>query len=425
MAVTNAVSTLSAMLTENYADKLLDLIPNTRVLYKSIKFQPQEQMPGNLFHQPVVLTNESGITFNADGSAFSLTDPGPLAFESGDAQVRGAITLLPTNISYAVLSRLRHGKKVFMEGLDSFVQRNIKSHSKHIELSLMYGNSSLGDTSEVTASGSSGTMTITAASWIPALWAGGEGLAFDLFQTTGAASATNANGKLIVTAVNFSTRVVSFSCAAADATDLNNLTTAFVYRRGEKTGASSFTSCVGLNTALTASGTVFNISTSAYSLWAAQSYSASSAALTFAKVQAANVLAANKGLDGKCTVLCGLGGWKDLMVEQAALRKYDGSYNKKKAENGMESIEFQGVTGPVEILPSPFVKDGEAFLIPMDMFSRIGTSDISFKVPGAGDRDLVLNLESSAGYQIRTFSDQALLPKALGQCVKITNITNS
>ena len=75
-----------------------------------------------------------------------------------------------------------------------------------------------------------------------------------------------------------------------------------------------------------------------------------------------------------------------MLNDQAALRKYDGSYSRNKAENGSESLVFFSQNGEIEIVPSIYVKEGYAYILYAEDWARVGSSDVTFQRPGADGR---------------------------------------
>jgi len=108
----------------------------------------------------------------------------------------------------------------------------------------------------------------------------------------------------------------------------------------------------------------------------------------------------------------------------AAARKHDDSYKKTKGENGFESICFFGVNGEIEVVPSIYVKEGEAFACPLKRFKRIGSSDITMRMPGQSEDQLVLQMPSNAGYEMRLFYDGNLFCERPAWNCKLSNIVN-
>ena len=70
------------------------------------------------------------------------------------------------------------------------------------------------------------------------------------------------------------------------------------------------------------------------------------------------------------------------------------------------------------------MKEGYAYVLCLYEFSRIGSTDVTFKLPGQNDK-FFRELENSAGYEIRCYTDQALFCFAPGKSVLIKNIVNS
>lgn len=54
------IGTLNGFFKETYASKLEELIPDGVKILNKIKFMSKDKMPGNLFHQPVILGMEHG-----------------------------------------------------------------------------------------------------------------------------------------------------------------------------------------------------------------------------------------------------------------------------------------------------------------------------------------------------------------------------
>lgn len=131
-----------------------------------------------------------------------------------------------------------------------------------------------------------------------------------------------------------------------------------------------------------------------------------------------------KGLDEKVTVFCCPASFADLNTDLAALRRIDDKYKSNKGENGFESITFYGVNGEIEVVPSIYVKEGEAFCVPLSKLKRIGSTDVTMRMPGQSEDQLVLQLPSNAGYEMRLFYDGTLFCERPAWTCKITSIVN-
>lgn len=413
---------LTSAFTEQYAAKLTLLTPQLARLKEKIPFAADEKV-ANLYHQPVTLTRSHGVVFNSDGSAFAIGSDVPIAAKYEDAQIRGSEMCVVENIAYSVFTRSKGGVKQYIKVLDHFIERNLEAALYHIELSILYGQTSMAATSEVTASGTSGTFTVTAATWAPGMWFGTEGMPLDVFLTVGAASPTNSNAAIYVTAVDESTRIVSFSCSSSDAAALDALTTSFIFRRGANNGSNSFDEFAGLDKIISNTGTLFNISAATYSLWKGTSHSCSSGPLTMGKIQQGLAKVANKGLMEKVLLVLSPASWANVMTDLAALRVIDSSYSDAKVKNGSTTITFYGQTGEIEFMPHPMCKEGEAFAFPLRHFKRIGSTDVTYELPGLSGQ-ILFQLPGNAGVQFRSYTDQALFTDRVASCVKFTNIVN-
>lgn len=405
MAANNTFQSLNGLFKEVYADKLENLIPDGVKLYKMISFASKNKQPGNLYHQPVILGHEHGVTFAAsDDDAFALN--APVAGQIRDAQVRGNPVVLRSVLGYVAASRaVQGGAQSFMDATKFLVANMLRSMTKKLEIELLYGQVGYG----VVGSVAGLVLTISAAEWASGIWSGSEQMPIDIYSADGLTLRVSTS----VTSVDLDNRQITVAAATGVvATDV-------IWHKGAK--GNEF---AGVHAILTNTGTLFNISASAYSLWKGNTYSAGSASLSLAKIERAIALAVAKGLDSDVTVLVSPKTWADLLVEQAALRKYDSSFSSAQLENGAKSIKFYGQNGAVTIEPTIYCKEGYAYILAMDEFMRVGSTDVTFKRP-AMEGEFFRELESNAGYELRAYTDQALFCSAPGKCVIIQGIVNT
>jgi len=398
--------TLNGLFKEAYADKLENLIPEGLKLYKMIDFLPKDKQPGNLYHQPVILGHEHGVTFaSSDDDAFNLN--APVAGQIKDAQVRGNPVVLRSVLGYTAASRAAQGgAKAFMDATKFLVANMLRSITKKLEIELIYGQMGYGAVASVAGS----VITIATAEFAPGIWAGAENMPIEIRDSTGA----TLRGSASVTAVSLSARTVSVDLMPAGvvAGDV-------IWHKGAY--GNEF---AGVHYILSNASTLFNISASAYSLWAGNSYSAGSASLSLSKIEHAIALAVAKGLDSDVKVMVNPKTWADLLSEQTALRRFDSSYKPESADSGSKSIKFYGQNGMIEIEPSIYVKEGYSYIIDPKDYARVGSTDVTFKRPGM-EGNFFRELENSAGVELRCFSDMALFCQAPGRGVIITAIVNA
>ena len=407
MAANNTFSgSLNAMFKENYADKIEDLIPDGVKLLNLVKFMPKDKQPGNLYHQPVILGLEHGVTFaSSDEDAFNLNSP--VAGVIKDAQVRGYPLVLRSVLGYTAASRAAQGgKQAFMDATKYLVSNMLRSVTKKLEIEMLYGQMGYG----VVASNASTVVTIQTAEWAPGIWAGAEGMPIEIRDSAGTVS----KGEFKITAVDMDARTITL--------DANPGTLAsgdVIWHKGAY--GNEF---AGVHKILTNTGTLFNISAAQYNLFKGNVYGAGSAALSFNKLNLAAARGVEKGQDGKLLAFVNPRAWSNMMNDQAALRRYDGSYSKEKAEVGAKSILFHSQNGEIEIHPSIYVKEGYSFLLNLEDWMRVGSQDVSFKRPGQGE-EFFRDLENSAGYELRLYTDQAVFCMAPGRSTLINAIVNA
>jgi hypothetical protein len=348
-----------------------------------------------------------GVTFaGSDQDAFNLNPP--IAGVIKDAQVRGNPVVLRSLIGYTAVSRAAQGgNKAFMDATKFVVANMLRSLSKKLEIEMFYGQ--IGYATVASVSGN--VVTVTTSEWAPGIWAGAEGMPIEFRDTTGATS----RGITKVSAVSMTNQ--TFTCLAVPGTVV---ATDVVWHEGAF--GNEFP---GIHQILSiSSGTLFNINVASYNLFTGNVYSAGSGALSFSKLNLAAARAVEKGLDGKLLAMVNPRAWANMLADQAALRKYDSSYSPAEAKNGSRSILFYSQNGELEIEPSIYVKQGYAYMLYLEDWSRIGSTDLTFKLPGSNE-EFFRQTENSAALELRLFSDQALFCASPGKNVLINSIVNA
>lgn len=412
MAANNTASTINAWLKEVYADNINDLIPEGIKLLKDVKFSEADKI-GDKFVMPVTLSHEFG--FSVGSGAFTLNNA--IAASYAEAQVQGTNLLLRTQVAYDAMARASSSKAAFMKWSEQVVGNMTASFSKRLEILHFYGGTSIGQVSSVDTSPD--IIVLTQASWATGIWAGSEGMTIDAYDALTGGSVQNTGATpMTISAVNLSTRTITVDDNAGVAQN------DYIFFGAAQT-AFYGNELNGIDKIVTNSSSLYNISAATYALWAGNSYSAGSAQLTFKKIQHAISLGVGKGLDEKVNLYCSPATYADLNTDLAAFRSADQSYRVRKGENGYESICFYSVNGEIEIVPSIYVKEGEAFLVPLSRLKRIGSSDVTMRMPGSSSEDLVLQQPSNAGYEMRLFYDGNLFCEKPGFLCKITGIVNN
>jgi hypothetical protein len=411
MAGENTVATLNGLFKTVYADKLEDLVPDFAVLQKKIDFAAADKETGAFYAQPVNLSHEAGFTYNGEAggvTALNAAVNGTLK----EAQVKGTEIILRSQMSYGALSRAsKAGPKAFKRASAWKVEDMNTSARKRMELSLLYGQKSIGQVSSI----SSGVITLTDASWAGGIWAGSEGSVITVWSAT-SASATQRDSDMTITAVDSDAKTVTVS-GTSTAVQPND----YIYFKGART-SSAHNDMAGLQAIITNTGTLFNIDASAYSLWKGSTTS-SVGRLTFAALQSAVTKAVNKGLMERCMILVSPRAYSSLNTDMAALRMFDSSYKSSKAEAGNESLTFFGANGaPMEVLSHPLVKEGDAFILPIDSIMRIGSTDLTFSVPGM-EEQFFRFVDGYNAVELQCMSDQAIFIERPAHSVYLSGVT--
>lgn len=405
----NTIDTLNGNFKEVYADKIENLIPDGVKLYNMIPFQKESQRQGNLYHQPVVLGLEHGVTYGGpNGDAFALNSS--IAGVMKDAQVQGYEMVLRSVLSVAAASRSLNSASSFEKSTKHLVANMLRSFSRRLEVQLLYGKRGIGTVSGVAGQ----VITITDASWAPGIWSGAESMVVDVYQSD---RTTLRKANLEISAVSFDNRTITIvagtSLSGIAANDV-------IFYKGAN--GNEFD---GIDNIIRNTGTLFNISASSYNLWQGnvQGNSGTNRDLSFRIITDAVTRLVEKGLaDQEVLVLINPVQFDVLLEEQDAKRLYDSSYGKDKATAGAKEIEFYSQNGKIKIISSIYVKAGSAYVLCLDEFVRVGSSDITFNMPGfEGEFFRVLN--DANGYELRAYTDQALFCSAPGRNAVIDDLS--
>jgi hypothetical protein len=410
------VSRLDGLYKEIYSETLPDLIPRESLLQKHIKFQSAEKQIGNTFNFPVRLTDSTGFTFaGPKAGVFSLN--GAISLQTKNAQIEGSQIVLRDQMDYESAARAVNSKAAFKEATSYIIEGMQLSHRKMLEIELLYGQDELGVIGSVSGSGPY-DVVVAAAEWAPKIWSGLEGAKIQVWDAA-LSVAKHPAGGFTLSEVDIESRTLELTGTPANALAADDR----IFLLGQYSG-SAFNSVVGVHKILTNAGSLFGINAADYSLWKSISHAASGAA-SLAKIGSAAAKAVAKGLDGEVMLMCSLPTFQNLVDDQAALVRH-ATQNGKKAKfvNGADSLEFHAVNGMIKVVPSGMVKEGYAYGLCLDEWKRIGAVDYTNKIPGMGEK-MFHQLESSAGFELRSYSNQAICTHAPGKNFIVTGIVNS
>lgn len=409
MSVTNTPASLVGDFKNLYEKSgLVEAIPTWALIQERFPFSAAEAT-GEFYVFGVVLQRENGFSYApSSGSSTLVTLNAAIAGYVGQAKVEGYAIYLRSRLDYAAAAKASaRGKKAFAQAYGAVLKNMKESHQYRLELSLLYGRDGLG----VVLTNTSGALVITDASWASGTWAGLKDAVLESF-TTVAASATQHNGDLTVSAVDISLKTVTVTgtSSAVVATDV-------LYFKGART-TTGYNECAGLYRILTNATTLFNIDAAAYQLWQSNSY-AVSGNLSLTSIMQAASIGMVFGLE-KALLICSPNKFAQLASDEAALRRY--VQDQRDTKRGVKGISFMLGSVDVEILPHPLARDGSAMMLNESSIQRIGATDITFAMPGSESK-MEVHVTDQTALEMRSMSDQAIFSDQPATCVLMTGIT--
>lgn len=412
MAVANTPTTMEGDFKNLYEKMgLVNAIPKWAIVQDKWKFEEADAGTGQFYVFGVVLQKEQGFTYAPSSGASSgvVTMNASIAGYIGQAQVEGFAIYLRSRLSYdAAAKASRAGKKAFAQAYGAVLKNMKESHQYRLELSLLYGRDGLG----IVSANNSGVLTITAATWATGVWASGMKTAILEAFTTTAASATQHDTDLTISAVNVVNKTVTVT-GTSSAVVQNDI----LYFKGART-TTGYNECPGLFRILSNTGTLFNISAASYELWSSSTYNVNGNLSLTAIMNAASI-GMQFGLE-KGVLLCSPTKFAQLASDEAALRRY--VQDTSKTNRGVKGISFMMGSVDVEILPHPLVREGHAMLLAEDAIHRVGATDITFALPGSGD-PMQVHVTDATAIEMRSMSDQGIYCDTPAQCVLMDLIT--
>jgi hypothetical protein len=416
-------TTLDGMFKRRFGDKLEDLVPDFADFAQVIPFAKRPKL-GDDFRFPVRVKRAQGFTFSAGGSAFTLNAAVP--GKSLPAYVSATSYVMREEVAYDVAASATSNDDAFGDAFDEIVRDMLNSMGFHRELFILYGQSSLGLTAEAGTSSASHTYTLSTASSAIGMWLQLDGASVDVYDPT-LTTKRNSTGALVVSVPTLDTDgqtvIITLTGAAADNAAVQSGDAIVLY------GWTSSSVSAGIDKIVTNTGSLFGINAADYPLWKGNTLSASSAEATMLLLtRAASIQVQRSGRKGKrLKAFCSFPTWNDLNNNAAALRRFANSTKAGLDIGSMDSITYYGPGVGIDITPSALVKNGELFMGEWDSVLRIGATDLSFTLPGSSPENpkFFKEMEDKAGFEMRGYWRQALIPKRPAALTKVSGIVNS
>jgi hypothetical protein len=134
----------------------------------------------------------------------------------------------------------------------------------------------------------------------------------------------------------------------------------------------------------------------------------------------------DRGAEGPLTLCVNSANYGRLMSEVKTQRNFDSSYSAEKAKVGVKAIEYESdEVGTIRVAIHKFLPNQYALLFDPTSCGRMGSSDLSFGVPGSNiDAPRWERVTGSTAAEVLLFSDQATCIKQPGHAMVATGITS-
>ena len=295
-----------------------------------------------------------------------------------------------------------------------------KSVAKRLEILILYGESAKGlarvKTAVASPSASEQEVEIVDADWADGIWAGARGVKLDVYAEANATADKPGNPQdtVEVVSVDLAAKTLTVTGLSADLAVNDTL----VYE------GSLRKTFLGLDAIIADNDkTIFNIDRGTYELWRGNEATVNGK-LTVKVILDATSQAVGRGLTGDVNLYVNHKVYESLNESlHNDKRAIDSSYNMNKQNLANKKICVTYQAGVVNIVPSIFVKESDAFLLPPKVCKRIGAQDVSFRTPGFDKDHIFHRMESNLGFAVRCFTHQALFIEYPAHCVRLTGIT--
>lgn len=419
-----------------------DLVPDDQMIGRDIPWSDDKKV-GDSYVEHVVLGSEVGISLGGNGQeAFDIAPA--VGGATKQTEVQPYVSVLPSVLPWATISRSSGGgEQAFMNATKHITKNNLKSHNRFLEIFRIYGQATggLGLVSYATAtyrgvaltngggtvpylgSNVSFTAGVNAADKLimfqPGTFAAGHWIGMRGVRVNQVATSSGlvvAAGKLVGVDSKMGIIKVDFTPVAASSEGSHKI----VFEKMEDSQE-----MIGMNKILSTRGSLFGVNNNIYELFRGNTADIGKKKLSLYLLNDIIADGVNaSGMDGDLNVYVNPRTWATTASDEAALRKYDASFSTTRAENGFKDIEYFTQTGAMKIKAHRYIKEGEALVIKTDTWSRSGSSELGFKVPGMLKHDLIQQLDRQAGFEFKSFADQYIFCNAPSQNILITGIND-
>lgn len=466
----NDYSQLAGIWKDVWGSTVFDAFKFATPIVSGMPLEAPASEAGGKFHQPILVTQEGGITHAAPqttpgyGSALYIN---PRAGKVADAQIEGSQIHGRSLVTYEAI--MRSVKDI--SGNEDDLRKAVKAATKQVVMTLGKAlakrcevfalNGGLPEglgtieavgttpTGSITLDGVSGSVldvSVSAATWAAAIFAQAEGASFDIYNSSSVKQNTVANTVLggsqtgfilygvnpasPISPVTATGRVLRFWHNSTAAGALNATTLAagnsIFYESGGPGGSSvgaepfglSFLASVGTGSPFGTS--LYNIDSATYSIWGGNRQT-SVGNVKIAQLVEQLSTPIDFGVMGETIrALVPTKLFQQFATDEASLRRYNGA--QKKAENGFESIQYSMGGGNVlEVMGHPYQKGGRVTCYVPAECHRVGPQDVSFLKRNGSD--FVLENASGAASEARAMGQYNVYMDAPKHALVLEGVT--
>lgn len=396
---------------------LVTLAPASVKLYKMLEkkqLKESEMTAGRKLLVAVESNAPGGATFG-DGSSFAYNAVVDATYP--EAQLDCMPVVLGAQLSNSAIDRLAKNRIQGISVASMKTKSLYNELSKIAEIACFYGQSAKGVGTVGAITGTSGTslvVTFTAGQFAPGIWGGRKGHPFEVRQTgTGTARAgTTAAKPLVISAVNFTARTVTFT---GDATEIATVVaTDVLYPFGAWANDMK-----GLDSILTTDGSVFGIDNTVHELWKGSRYTLSS--LAFSElIKGVGVGVSIGGLADDVIVFINSDKYESLnsTVTNQNYRN-SGASSNDKVKIGSSSMTFTTQAGEATLVGSPLIKEADGFAFNLNDLDVFGAKKISFQ-NADGKGEYWVELPGNYGARMQAAYEFAIMLQHPAQAIKLT-----
>ncbi len=409
---------------ERYGTTVVEILPEETSTCKMFPYVAESGRPGEAFNQPIQTQMEAGVTYNADGTGFTLNSAIDSVIKM--ARLGGTEIAIRARIPYATAAQAQNAGngnqgRAFFGAVELKMKYLGQTGDFRREIMTNYGcgtasaaAANLGVVSaNVTASDLDPgcTLSFTRASWNATLWMNLKGAKVDIYQSD--ATTIRAAGVTVGTRDESQNRV-SFSLTGSAVTPAAG---DIIVEAGALTKQ-----CYGVQAILENTGSLFGIDAAAEPVWKPISFNAAGQ-LTTSKIRGVGVRLSRNGLAAGADMMCGGEAFGDLADEcQNDQRVND---DREARIMGPNKISVRTPCGEIMVTKNLFMKQGISFVIGKGSGAkRIGAQELAFDVANM-KKFLETPVADAAAYELRMYGQNAPFLEKMAHCAIVNGITST